>query len=78
MFFKSQSFKKEMNKRLEGSVRMCLTIDAMKNIKFHMPESQEQKMLALIEKLIEKKTLESNLLNAYLRQKDYLLSNLFI
>ena len=78
MFFKSQSFKKEMNKRLEGSVRMCLTIDAMKNIKFHMPDSQEQKILSLVEKLVEKKILENNLLNTYLKQKEYLLSNLFI
>ena len=78
MFFKSQSFKREMNKRLEGSVRMCLTIDAMKNIKFHMPDVNEQKSLILVEKLNMKKALETDLLNRYLEQRNYLLSNLFI
>ena len=77
-FFSSFSFKKEMNKRLEGSVRMCLTIDGMKNIPFHKPNEKEIDTLNHLSKLKELVSLNKRILDLYNSQKSYLLSNLFI
>ena len=77
-FFSSSSFKKEMNKRLEGSVRMCLTIDGMKNIPFHKPNEKEIDILDHLSKLKEFVSLNKRILDLYNSQKSYLLSNLFI
>ena len=77
-YFSSSSFKKEMNKRLEGSVRMCLTIDGMKNIPFHKPSEKEADTLNHLTKLKELVSLNKRILALYNSQKSYLLSNLFI
>ena len=77
-YFSSSSFKKEMNKRLEGSVRMCLTIDGMKNIHFHKPSEKEIDILNNLSKLKELVSLNKRILDLYNLQKSYLLSNLFI
>lgn len=77
-YFSSSSFKKEMNKRLEGSVRMCLTIDGMKNIHFHKPNEKEIDILNHLSKLKELVNLNKRISDLYNSQKSYLLSNLFI
>ena len=77
-YFSSSSFKKEMNKRLEGSVRMCLTIDGMKNIRFHNPSKKEIDILSRLTKLKELVVISKRILDLYNSQKSYLLSNLFI
>ncbi len=77
-YFSSSSFKKEMNKRLEGSVRMCLTIDGMKNIRFHNPSKKEIDILSHLTKLKELVAISKRILDLYNSQKSYLLSNLFI
>lgn len=79
LYFKSSYFINEMNKRLEGSVRMCLTIDGLKGIKFHLPSqtflNSFSKAMDVLKRKIE---LEENLLSFYQTQKKYLLANLFI
>ena len=77
-YFLSSSFKKEMNKRLEGSVRMCLTIDGMKNIRFHKPDEKEVNLLNHLTKLKDFVSTNRKILDLYNSQKKYLLSNLFI
>ena len=77
-YFSSSSFKKEMNKRLEGSVRMCLTIDGMKNIRFHKPDEKEVNLLNHLTKLRDFVSINKKILDLYYSQKKYLLSNLFI
>ena len=77
-YFLSSSFKKEMNKRLEGSVRMCLTIDGMKNIRFHNLNQKELDVLNFLSKLRSAILFNKKILNLYCLQKNYLLSNLFI
>ena len=77
-YFASSSFEKEMNKRLEGSVRMCLTIDGLKNIHFHMPSETEKRALSYLVKLKDFVEINKNILKLYNQQKSYLLSNLFI
>ena len=77
-YFSSSSFKKEMNKRLEGSVRMCLTIDGMKNIRFHKPDEKEVNLLNHLTKLRDFVSINKKILVLYNSQKKYLLSNLFI
>lgn len=42
-YFDSEVFKHEMTKRLEGSVRMCLSYESMTNIPVDLPEVEEQK-----------------------------------
>ena len=77
-YFSSSSFKKEMNKRLEGSVRMCLTIDGMKYIRFHNPDEKEVNLLNYLTKLKDFVSINKKILDLYNSQKKYLLSNLFI
>lgn len=77
-YFSSSSFKKEMNKRLEGSVRMCLTIDGMKNVRFHKPDEKEVNLLNHLTKLKDFVSINKKILDLYNSQKKYLLSNLFI
>ncbi|MCQ2086696.1 MAG: restriction endonuclease subunit S [Bacilli bacterium] len=79
MFFKSSFFSNEMNKRLEGSVRMCLTMDGLKNIPIYIPPADEMDKVINIYLSINRKLQNSmNILDLYLKQKEYLLSNLFI
>ena len=43
-YFASQTFKHEMYKRLEGSVRLCLTFEELCNIEIHLPSIEQQKL----------------------------------
>jgi len=78
-YFLSKSFKLEMNKKLEGSVRMCLQIDALKKIKLYIPSLEIQNKfvnkLSCFDKKIQK---EKDILSLYKKQKAYLLQNMFI
>ena len=68
-----------MNKKLEGSVRMCLQIDALKKIKLYIPSLEIQNKfvnkLSCFDKKIQK---EKDILSLYKKQKAYLLQNMFI
>ena len=45
-FFESYKFTYEMNKRLEGSVRMCLSYESMINIPIELPCIEEQRKVS--------------------------------
>ena len=79
LFFQSRYFKLEVEKRLEGSVRQCLSIDGIKSIQCRLLPINNQKALierlkAIQSKLNNEETI--GLLHQELRQ--YLLSSLFI
>ena len=78
-YFKSNEFKINLLRRLEGSVRQCLTFESMQNIPFYLPDLDEQKKNAkIISAFFEKIQLETSILNKLILQKDYLLSKMFI
>ena len=78
-FFESSKFTYEMNKRLEGSVRMCLSYDSMLNIPIELPNKNEQEKTSEILKSLsqkikkeEKKYIELNMLKKGLLQKMFI------
>ena len=78
-FFKSSKFIYEMSKRLEGSVRMCLSYESMLNILIELPNKNEQEKLSNFLnslsnkiKLEEKKFMELNKLKKGLLQKMFI------
>ena len=78
-YFKSKAFKIHLLRRLEGSVRQCLTFESMQNIPFHLPNLDEQKKNAkIISAFFKKIQLETCILNKLILQKNYLLSKMFI
>ena len=78
-FFATQYFKHEMYKRLEGSVRLCLTFDSLCNIKIALPPIETQKQFTKQILVLENKVRnEMKLLSMYQSQKQYLLSQMFI
>ncbi|MBR3918628.1 MAG: restriction endonuclease subunit S [Clostridia bacterium] len=79
MFFHTQYFKHEMYKRLEGSVRLCLSFEGLTNIPIFIPEIPLQKEFS--EKVLAFETkigIEERYLNALEKQKQYLLQQMFI
>ena len=54
-FFESPKFIYEMNKRLEGSVRMCLSYESMINIPIELPDKKEQEKISNILTTLDKK-----------------------
>lgn len=79
LFLQSRAFKDEMEIRLEGSVRRCLSFDAMCEIHIPCPNIIEQCTIAeQIGKISSKIELEESLLTAYANQKDWLLKQMFI
>ena len=78
-FFDTTYFKHEMFKRLEGSVRLCLSYEGLCNISMYIPSIDEQKKLSDRLSAIEQKIqLESTLLEKFKSQKMYLLQQMFI
>ena len=78
-YFKSKEFKIHLLRRLEGSVRQCLTFESMQNIPFYLPNLDKQKKNAkIISAFFKKIQLETSILNKLILQKDYLLSKMFI
>ena len=79
MFFLTQYFKHEMYKRLEGSVRLCLSFEGLTNIPISIPEIPLQKEIS--EKILAFETkigIEEHYLNVLEKQKQYLLKQMFI
>ena len=79
MFFHTQYFKHEMYKRLEGSVRLCLSFEGLTNIPIFIPEIPLQKEYS--EKVLAFETkigIEERYLNAFEKQKQCLLHQMFI
>ncbi len=78
-FFTTSYFFNEMQKRLEGSVRLCLSFEGMCNIPIFIPRLEEQKNIGKkIEILSEKIDIETRLLLCLKNQKQYFLSQMFI
>ena len=78
-FFATQYFKHEMYKRLEGSVRLCLTYESLCNIKTALPTIEEQEtFVQQISAIVSKIDNEEKILIMYQSQKQYLLAQMFI
>ena len=78
-FFDTDYFYLEMEKRLEGSVRMCLSFEGLCNIPIYIPDLQEQKRIGRkIQLLKDKINLEESVYKQLSIQKHILLSQLFI
>lgn len=78
-FFSTKYFHKEMEKRLEGSVRLCLSFEALCNIPISLPTIEQQQKYAHVVGIIsEQISTETGILQAYQKQKLYLLSAMFI
>ena len=78
-FFESSKFTYEMSKRLEGSVRICLSYESMLNIPIELPNKNEQEKISTFLdslsnkiKLEEKKFMELNKLKKGLLQKMFI------
>ena len=79
LFFYTQYFKHEMYKRLEGSVRLCLSFEGLTNIPIFIPEITTQRKISIKVNSIETKIgIEETYLNALKVQKQYLLKHMFI
>ena len=78
-FFDTDYFFLEMEKRLEGSVRMCLSFEGLCNIPISIPNLQKQKTVGhRIQVLKDKINLEESIFKQLSLQKQFLLSQLFI
>ena len=79
LFFYTLYFKHEMYKRLEGSVRLCLSFEGLTNIPIFIPEITTQREISIKVNSIETKIgIEETYLNALKDQKQYLLKHMFI
>ena len=79
LFFYTLYFKHEMYKRLEGSVRLCLSFEGLTNIPIFIPEITTQREISIKVNSIETKIgIEETYLNALKDQKQYLLKRMFI
>ena len=78
-FFSTKYFSLEMGKRLEGSVRMCLSFEGLCNIPINIPSYEEQTETAKkVNALSEKLRLEESYSILLSAQKEYILSQMFI
>ena len=78
-FFATNHFFKEMQKRLEGSVRLCLSFEGLCNIPIVIPNMDEQAKIGKRINLLESKIkTECNIMSQYEKQKQYLLRQMFI
>lgn len=79
LFLKSKAFKDEMEIRLEGSVRRCLSFEAMCEIHLPCPTLFKQRAISeRIDRVSSKIELEEKLMAAYSTQKNWLLRQMFI
>ena len=78
-FFDTRYFHYEMQKRLEGSVRLCLSWEGLCNIPIAVPPVElQEKVSKRITRLADKISLEERHLNLLKSQKQYLLHAMFI
>lgn len=69
----------EMQKRLEGSVRQCLSFEGICNIPIYIPSSEEQHTIGKkISVLLGKIDIETHYHFKLVEQKHYLLRQMFI
>ena len=79
LFFESRNFFYHIQKRLEGSVRLCLSYEELCNIPIVIPSIETQKQVDLhLSKLAQKIDLEMKILQFVQQQKTYLLHQMFI
>ena len=78
-FFDSKHFYCEIQKRLEGSVRQCLSFEGLCNIPFSLPSLEMQQRIGKrLFTLGQKIKTETDLLELLNKQKQYLLRQMFI
>ncbi len=78
-YFKTDIFKQQVLKNVEGGVRDYLFYENFSRIKIAIPDIEEQNRIAKTLAAIDAKTnLEKDVLLKYENQKKYLLANLFI
>ncbi|PJJ67110.1 restriction endonuclease subunit S [Chryseobacterium geocarposphaerae] len=78
-YLRTDIFRKEVLRNVEGGVRDYLFYESFSRIKINLPDLKEQiKIAHFLSKFDEKINLESDLLALYENQKKYLLHNLFV
>ena len=78
-FFESKHFYCEIQKRLEGSVRQCLSFEGLCNIPLSLPSLEMQQLIGKrLLTLGQKIKTETDLLELLNKQKQYLLRQMFI
>ena len=78
-FFESKHFYYEIQKRLEGSVRQCLSFEGLCNIPLSLPSLEMQQLIGKrLFTLGQKIRMETDLLELLNKQKQYLLRQMFI
>ena len=78
-FFSTSYFFYEMQKRLEGSVRQCLSFEGICNIPIYIPSSEEQRTSGKKKSvLLDKIDVETHYHCKLVEQKHYLLRQMFI
>ena len=78
-FFESKHFCCEIQKRLEGSVRQCLSFEGLCNIPLSLPSFEMQQLIGKrLFTLGQKIKTETDLLELLNKQKQYLLRQMFI
>ena len=78
-FFETDIFTYEMKKRLEGSVRMCLSYESMLNIPIDLPDIiQQERMSKVLNEFDKKINCEKIKYDYQKRLKDALLQKMFI
>ena len=78
-YFKSKQFSTEIQKRLEGSVRQCLSFDGLCNISLSVPAIEIQQQIGKrLSALVQEINLEIDFLELLQKQKKFLLYQMFI
>ena len=78
-YFETKQFCSEIQKRLEGSVRQCLSYEGLCNIPFFPPVIEDQRRIGKrLFTLVQKFNLEMTFLEMLQKQKTYLLRQMFI
>ncbi|WP_225875545.1 MULTISPECIES: restriction endonuclease subunit S, partial [Chryseobacterium] len=78
-YLRTDIFRKEVLRSVEGGVRDYLFYENFSRIKINLPDLKEQSRIAnFLSKFDEKINLENELLTQYENQKKYLLQNLFV
>lgn len=79
LFFKTVTFSSEVGKRLEGSVRLCLSYESLCEIVIPVISiSEQQSLVKMVTTFYTKLDIEKGFLRNYQSQKQYLLSQMFI
>lgn len=78
-FFMTKKFKNDVELRLEGSVRRCLNFDALCQIEIPLLTLSEQlQRSSAIENTSKRMSIENDILSNLIKQRNFLLSKLFI